>query len=53
MSPTTKDNEILTSIPENATATTGRPVRQVLNRDLACRTQHRVPNLWHWKFPSR
>jgi len=26
MSPTTKDNEILTSIPENATATTGRPV---------------------------
>jgi TonB family protein len=26
MSPTTKENEILTSIPENATATTGRPV---------------------------
>ena len=26
MSPTAKENEILTSIPENATATTGRPV---------------------------
>jgi TonB family protein len=26
MSPTTKENEILTSIPENATAATGRPV---------------------------
>src|ERR1700731_2336424 len=26
MSPTTKENEILTSIPENSTATTGRPV---------------------------
>jgi TonB family protein len=26
MSPTTKENEILTSIPENAAATTGRPV---------------------------
>ena len=26
MSPTTKENEILTSIPENATGTTGRPV---------------------------
>ena len=26
MPPTAKENEILTSIPENATATTGRPV---------------------------
>jgi TonB family protein len=42
MSPTAKENEILTSIPENATATTGRPVagsNGTLPADATSRTQ--------------
>ncbi len=42
MSPTTKEKEILTSIPENATATTGRPVagfNGTLPADSTTRTQ--------------